>query len=84
MALGFIQHIGDSIVNHPGQLLTIPGGKMSFVYIIPLVLGDWYLRRDERNLYISNVYIESIISSLILMLLAFNFSADSSFIYFQF
>ena len=57
---------------------------MALIYIIPLIVGDWYLRRDERSLKITNIYWESILTTLIVFLLAFNFSSDSSFIYFQF
>ncbi|MFM2255559.1 MAG: hypothetical protein RLZZ47_1048 [Bacteroidota bacterium] len=90
MALGFIHHIGDSIIQYPGQLLSLPGGKMSFVYIVPLVLGDWYLRRDERALKVSTynlvrLFMYCILGILILIeLLTYLNTKPSSFIYFQF
>lgn len=88
-ALGYIKQIGVSIIEHPGQFLMLPGGKLAFVYIIPLILGDWYLRRDERVLKISTkwhvlrILIYLIISYIICLFL--NGSDESSnFIYFQF
>jgi D-alanyl-lipoteichoic acid acyltransferase DltB (MBOAT superfamily) len=85
MALGFIQQIGDSIINHPAQILSLPGGKMSFVYIIPLVLGDWYLRREERILRFDiNKVFRWIIYIIIILLIAALSHGNQSFIYFQF
>jgi D-alanyl-lipoteichoic acid acyltransferase DltB (MBOAT superfamily) len=85
IALGFIHHIGDSIIQYPGQLLSLPGGKMSFVYIVPLVLGDWYLRRDERSpRYPSQFVVRNLMYFILLILIFFNFGSKSSFIYFQF
>jgi hypothetical protein len=89
-ALGYIKHIGVSIIEHPGQFLMLPGGKMAFVYIFPLVLGDWYLRRDERKLLVSNkkivrYSIYCFFGILILVeLLTYLNTKPSSFIYFQF
>jgi D-alanyl-lipoteichoic acid acyltransferase DltB (MBOAT superfamily) len=57
IALGYIKQIGVSIYNNPTMILHpyfIYKWKMVFVYIIPLVLGDWYLRRDERRLILFN------------------------------
>jgi hypothetical protein len=87
MALGFIQHIGDSIINHPGQLLSLPDGKMSFLYILPLVLGDWYLRRDERKLKkFPNSKLNIFIYAILIICLLFSSinNDNSTFIYFQF
>jgi hypothetical protein len=53
---------------------------MAFVYIIPLVLGDWYLRRDERKLKISQLFIYAIF----LILLINGIGEEKSFIYFVF
>jgi hypothetical protein len=87
-ALDYIKHIGLSIINNPGQFLLLPGGKMAFIYILPLVLGDWYLRRDERMLRISfskPVYRYIFYNSLvIIIILKFMLNQGSSFIYFQF
>ncbi len=85
MALGFIQHIGTSIINYPGQLLSLPCGKMSFIYILPLVFGDWFLRRDERALQITPHKLARTTIYWILILLIFaSIGGEQSFIYFQF
>jgi hypothetical protein len=88
MALGYNKQIGDSIINHPGQLLTLPGGKMSFLYIVPLVLGDWYLRNDERKLKtlksdLTRKFVYLIIA-IFTMWCFFDSDESASFIYFQF
>lgn len=87
-ALGYINHIVVSIINHPSQLLMFPGGKMSFVYIVPLVIGDWYLRRDERSLCNPQQKIGKLIIYLSLSFLVmyhlFSVDESASFIYFQF
>ena len=89
-ALDYVKQIGLSISEHPGQFLTLHDGKTAFVYIIPLVLGDWYLRRDERILLVSNKKIVRFstyffLGILILdELLTYLNIKPSSFIYFQF
>lgn len=83
-ALDYIKHIGVSIIEHPGQFLMLPGGKMAFLYIIPLVLGDWYLRRNERRLSVNTNFTRFIIYFLILTITMLSFGTKSSFIYFQF
>ena len=89
-SLGFIKHILVSIIEYPGQFLVLPVGKMAFMYIIPLVLGDWYLRKDERLLLVpSNKYVRisiyCFLGTLILIeMLTYLNAKPSSFIYFQF
>lgn len=87
-ALGYIKHIGMSINEHPGQLLMAPSGKMAFGYIIPLVLADWYLRRDERSLCCPQQKIGKLLIYLSIAFLVmyhlFSVDESASFIYFQF
>jgi len=84
-ALGYIKHIGVSIIEHPGQFLMLPAGKMAFVYIIPLILGDWYLRRDERRLNITRLlYILILLIVIEFSLRAYSSEEIQDFIYFQF
>lgn len=89
-ALGYIKHIGVSIFEYPGQFLLLPGGKMAFVYIIPLILGDWFLRRDERKLLVfCNKKIRFLIYYFLgllifIKMLSYLNTKPSSFIYFQF
>lgn len=87
IALGYIKKIGTSIITNPGQLLMLPESKMVFVYIISLVLGDWYLRRDERVLKFSNKkLINMLVYTLILLTILYSIidNDHSTFIYFQF
>ena len=91
MAWGYIQQIGISLVQHPSQLLKLTEGKIAFVYILPLIVGDWYVRRDERQLkelMPSQGIIKTLANwllyiVLIILVLVF-FSQEQSFIYFQF
>ena len=50
IAVSYISQIGRSLIEYPQQLWMLPGGKTAFLYIIPLIVCDWYLRRDERKL----------------------------------
>ncbi|MBS1625335.1 MAG: MBOAT family protein [Bacteroidetes bacterium] len=50
IAAGYIGRIVVSAIHDPGQFLHIPEGAFIFLYIIPLLIGDWWLRRDERSL----------------------------------
>ncbi len=83
-AVGYIRQIATSLFENPGQIFKSPGGKMSFAYIIPLVLGDWYFRRDERRLAIPNNFMGYMILLLMITTISLFFGAKSSFIYFQF
>jgi alginate O-acetyltransferase complex protein AlgI len=85
MALNYLKQIVVNIAQKPGQLFSIPEDKAAFVYIIPLVLGDWWLRRNERNLRVSdNPVIRIIIYWLIIIFVALKIGGKTSFIYFQF
>jgi hypothetical protein len=82
-AIVYVKKIFISIYNHPGQLMLLPGGSESFLYIIPLIFYDWYMRRDERSLRIGGW---SILCFTLFVLYFFNkkISEPSTFIYFQF
>lgn len=54
-----------------------------FYYIIPLILGDWWLRRDERNLKVPKRG-KTIIYIMLGVLVLFYFGKKTNFIYFQF
>ncbi len=90
MALDYIRHIGISIWQEPGQFFTLPGGKLTIIYILPLILIDWYLRFDERKLRLPKTEFLRIAIYIILSLfiafqiLTYFYSKPSSFIYFQF
>ncbi len=59
-------------------------GKRIFLYIIPIVLGDWYFRRNERQLkQFRYKYLFYFMISLVILYHFLNAKSDS-FIYFQF
>ncbi len=85
IAVGYIKHIGLSITENPSQLLMLPGGKTTFFYIVPLVIGDWYVRRDERELrVVKKQLLKQFIYILLFLSIIFHYSPESNFIYFQF
>jgi alginate O-acetyltransferase complex protein AlgI len=89
-AIEYIKHIGLSIIENPMQLFSPPKGKIVFIYIIPLILADWYLRGNERKLKLpenSLLRIAIYIAAGILVsleLINYLISKPASFIYFQF
>ncbi len=89
-AIGYIKRIFLSFFKNPEQFLKFPGGKMAFVYIVTIFIGDWYMRRNEREiLKLKNIKIRLFIYFILFYsLLGFNnfFTPDFTpdFIYFQF
>jgi alginate O-acetyltransferase complex protein AlgI len=86
-ALGYIERICVSINYNPKQFFYLPGGKMAFLYIIPLIWGDWWFRENERELkYVkSNIFRFTIYYLVIFLLIYYsNHISNSTFIYFQF
>jgi D-alanyl-lipoteichoic acid acyltransferase DltB (MBOAT superfamily) len=86
-ALGYIERICSSIYNSPKQFLALPGGKIAFILIIPLIFGDWWLRRNERSLDSNrNKLIREILYAL-LVILIYNqimYQKTTQFVYFEF
>jgi len=80
IALGYLRHIVASIYRYPGQFLHVPDGSKAFIYIIPLIICDWWLRRDERKL--KKVY--PLVYLAIAVLIFYSFGKGHAFIYFQF
>lgn len=90
MALGYFKQMINSFINHPAQLIQLPYGSSALLYIIPLILIDWWLRRDERKLRLIShpvlrysVYISALICVLTYLEL-FSGNKKIDFIYFQF
>lgn len=89
-AIGYLKRMVVDIYQHPGQLLSLPDGVYAFIYIIPLLLADWYLRRNERSpatpaykLLRTMIYI--LLTALVLNYLGlFDAEEKREFIYFQF
>jgi hypothetical protein len=86
-SIKFIKHIILNIFEDPVQFTKFPGGKMAFVYIIPLIIGDWYLRRNERELKNTNSAIFRELIYAILLVFVINsllYHNNEKFIYFDF
>lgn len=89
-AFDYIGQMATSIINEPSQFLKVPYGASVFMYIIPLILMDWWLRRDERTLRLipnkairySVYFVMAIVTLTYLQLFASKDVID--FIYFQF
>ena len=58
--------------------------KFGLIYIIIIVLLDYFFRKKERLNYNINNIIENTIFSIIIISIIYLFSKPSDFIYFQF
>ncbi|MCX6181068.1 MAG: MBOAT family protein [Bacteroidetes bacterium] len=86
VAFHYIQKIAISAITEPMQFLSLPVyGKEAFIYIVFLVLADWWLRRNERELRTFRNNKLRMVTYFVLGLLCFLFMEQkTSFIYFQF
>ena len=82
-AVDYIETCMLSLLENPGQLLHLPAGKIAFLYIIPLLIGDWLLRRDERK-YVFGRLVALILSIVTMLYFIQSIGKDTQFIYFQF
>ena len=84
-AFGYIGQMFLSFYTVPAQILTLPKGKSAIIYIVFLIIIDWWLRYDERKLrvLIKNNYFLYLFFILIIGYFLLH-SQGSSFIYFQF
>ncbi|MDP1844477.1 MAG: MBOAT family O-acyltransferase [Sediminibacterium sp.] len=83
-SISYLTRIMVDLVNNPKQLLSIHTCYIAFIYILPLLLLEWWLRRDERKLRIKEGVLETIISWIMIILIVSKFNKESKFIYFQF
>ncbi len=83
-AVGYLSHMVGDIIRHPGQFTHLPGSYKVFRFIIPLLIGDWWFRHNERKLNFSNPVVETIIAWILIFFIVFSFQQESTFIYFQF
>jgi len=85
-AIAYIKKIIVNSFQEPRQYLSIPQGITVLIYITPVIIADWYLRRDERLLKIpfkSRIFRWAFY--LIIFLLAIlNIEQKREFIYFRF
>lgn len=90
-AYNYLKRILSNAVEEPAQFLSLPLCKSVFVYIIPFIFMDWWLRRDERILRTTPYrFINLMLYMMLFVLVANNLvnaffnKQPSSFIYFQF
>jgi D-alanyl-lipoteichoic acid acyltransferase DltB (MBOAT superfamily) len=90
-AFGYIGRILSDGWQNPKQFISFSGGKQIFLLITPLILGDWYLRHNERSLKVPKkawirIGLYTFICLLTVYFLLSNYLNDKGqeFIYFQF
>jgi alginate O-acetyltransferase complex protein AlgI len=84
-ALGYLKCILIGIVKNPSQFLSLPKGMIAFVYIIIIILGDWFLRTDASKYRVPKNTIFRRMLYLVLMYSIFSKMQDeTNFLYFQF
>ena len=79
-AWDYVKRIISGSIRNPSQYVSLPPGKLILLYIIPVLVADWYFRRDERVLR----RLGWVLSLAMGVWIFFAFKRDSSFIYFQF
>jgi len=86
IAAEYLSRIVTDIAHDPRQLMHAPRGKMAFVYIFILLIGDWRLRRDERRINFTNSKLKYVIYYLMIIYTIYSLatSEEQQFIYFQF
>ena len=88
-AIGYIKHTWLNLYEQP-QILSLVWGKSSIFYILPLIIGDWYLRKNERILRMTNSKLINWFLIIIISIFTFNvflgylIGKPTSFIYFRF
>ena len=90
-AIGYLNRVFIIILHHPEQFFTRPFGVTSlFLYALPLVIGDWWMRRNEREVRMTKLkavnWVLIIAMSVLILntMLGYLHKGPSSFIYFQF
>ncbi len=84
VAAGYLEQTVRSIWHQPDQLFTLPVINVEWVYIVPLLMGDWYFRHDERRLRTGSKWITRFVYLLCVIMVLSKLGKASSFIYFQF
>lgn len=83
-AIGYLKQIPTSILQRPASVFK-PRGLTTFIYITPLILIDWWQRRDERKLRVPENRIIRIAIYYILFYTCITLlGGKTTFIYFQF
>jgi alginate O-acetyltransferase complex protein AlgI len=97
VAIDYLSEFFSSII-HPRQFVYLKSGipafagKEAFIYIIPMILIDWWLRRDERHLrqiklppvFNMIIYVAMLQLCFMNMMSVKSANKTQTFIYFQF
>lgn len=84
VSIQYIVNMFKGAFRHPGQFLTHPSQLSIFVYILPLLVIDWYLRHNERKLKTPVSWFRYPVYIVLYVLVLLNMGKKASFIYFQF
>ena len=83
IGIDYIRQIIVSSLRSPAQYLSTPAGTEVLSYIVPFVLIEWWLRRDERSLRTPATN-KPLLYFVLLIVIVFSFGKKTNFIYFQF
>lgn len=90
VAIDFCKRIIVNAFHDPLQFVHMPGGLKMLFYIIPLILADWWIRRNERMIrptpYKIFNWAVAIVMAIFIINTFFTYldQKPSSFIYFEF
>jgi alginate O-acetyltransferase complex protein AlgI len=84
-AVGYITQLVRSLISDPAQLLHYHHEVTVFAYIVPFLMLDWTLRRDERILAVPSLKAFRLVTySLVIVFILLTYQERTSFLYFQF
>ncbi len=83
LATAYVKRIVANTIKYPGQYFSTPAGIEMMAYIVPFVLIEWWLRRDERSLRTPAAF-RPLLYFVMAVLIIFSFKKKTNFIYFQF
>ena len=83
-AFGYIWLIIKNSYTNPSQFLHPPKSIGSLIILIPFILVEWWLRRDERNLRSVNSWLRYPLYIGMIYIIIVHFGGNTAFIYFQF
>ena len=84
-ALNLLQTLLLKITNNPNSLVEMPEGKKALLFIAILIIIDWCMRHNERQLKVPKKrFARYLIYFVMFYLIITQIKGESSFIYFQF
>jgi D-alanyl-lipoteichoic acid acyltransferase DltB (MBOAT superfamily) len=83
-AFNYLEHMFKGLFIGSVGRPQLPEDITISFYIIPLLLGDWWMRRNERKLRVGNKWVNYFVYLLLGTLIYMKFGTNHSFIYFQF